>query len=113
VSINFVSGTYFKKRCKYSVGQYDDARSPRFTFDVDESLDNRLVFVRAEYINQLSWNVNEGHITLPEGFTLLTHNSDLNITGRIGSQVLSWFPTVVLVLVVCILEHIGVAIRTL
>tara|TARA_R110000824_G_scaffold240980_1_gene429625 strand:+ start:1203 stop:2051 length:849 start_codon:yes stop_codon:yes gene_type:complete len=93
MSIDFISGTYFKKRCRYSVGQYDDATSPRFTFDVDESLDNRLVFVRAEYINQLSWNINQGHISLPENFTLLTHNSDLNITENIRDNVLSWFPT--------------------
>ena len=93
MSSDFISGTYFKKRCKYSVGQYDDARSARFTFDVDEKLDNNFIFVKAEYINQLAWNVGQGYITLPENFTLLTHNSDLNITGNIGGQVLSWFPT--------------------
>lgn len=89
---DFISGTYFKKRCKYSVGQYDDAKTSRFTFDTNEDLDNNLVFVKAEYINELAWNVSQGSISLPKDFTLLTHNSDLNITGRIGHQVISWFP---------------------
>lgn len=92
MSLEFVSGSYFKSFCKYSVGQYDDARTPRYVFEVKEELDNSLVFVKAEYLQQFASDFYRGNLELQEDFILLTHNSDINITNQVADIVLSWFP---------------------
>lgn len=86
--MDYISGSYFKQRCKYRIGSYQDARSPIPTFDSFPSIDNKLVFCKTEYLGVLLNCVNQ----LPDNFTLLTHNSDINIDDRLVDEVLKLLP---------------------
>ena len=88
--MKYISGTYFKKRCKYSVGQYESAYVPRFTFDTQEGVFNKYVFVKAEYL----WN-NIHAVNSLDGFVLLSHNSDIVITQKLAQSVLELYPNLV------------------
>jgi len=86
--MDYISGSYFKQRCKYRIGSYQDARSPIPTFDSFPSINNKLVFCKTEYLGVLLDHYNQ----LPDKFTLLTHNSDINIDDRLVNEVLKHVP---------------------
>ena len=85
--MDFISGSYFKKHCKYRIGEYTSPHGHKFIFEVDDNLDNDYVFCKTEYLAQFIHSLRVGEIKLPDRFVLFTHNSDLNITDREGFAV--------------------------
>lgn len=83
----FMSGSYFKHLCRYRCGNYTSARDWEFSFDVAD-LDNDRLFIKTELLPQLIQMIQDGRAKLPP-VTLLTHNSDINITSHIANYVLS------------------------
>lgn len=88
--MDYISGSYFKQRCKYRIGSYQDARSPIPTFDSFPSIDNKFVFCKTEYLGVLYGCASQ----LPDKFILLTHNSDINIDDGAISKVLKHLPQI-------------------
>jgi len=85
--MDFISGSYFRNKCKYSLGKYTSPTNSIPILEIDGQLNNNLVFCKTEYISKLHGNLNN----LPEQFILLTHNSDININQQIVNDVLSKF----------------------
>lgn len=92
--MNFISGSYFKSFCKYTVSDYTLPRDFNFTYRIKEDIENNFIFVKTELLKDIIERVNDGSIMLPDNFILLTHNSDINITDSIADQVLVGLPKI-------------------
>ena len=42
--MKFICGTYFKHQCRFQLLDYTDARTPTFSFKIDDDLENDFVF---------------------------------------------------------------------
>ena len=81
--IKYLCGNAFKSICKYSSGSYTGAFEHGFDFRIKDDLENKLVFVKTEYLTHFFH-----YIKLDFDYTLISHNSDLPIDGNllIGDQ---------------------------
>ncbi len=77
--MDFISGSYFKKHCRYRIGEYTSAQNHHFAFEVNEDIDNDYVFCKTEYLLRLINAIQNKEIVLPNRFVLFTHNSDIGI----------------------------------
>ena len=92
--MNFISGSYFKSFCKYTVSDYTSPRDFNFTYRIKDDIENNFIFVKTELLKDIIERVNDRSIILPDNFILLTHNSDINITDSIADQVLIALPKI-------------------
>ena len=83
--MKYLSGTFFKKKSKFSVGEYTGEYNYSFSFIEKWDVDNNCVFVKTECLPELISKVELGKIFLPNDITLITHNSDINISELIAS----------------------------
>ena len=93
--MDYLSGSYFKKKCHWQLTDYLDARNCQFTIKEDFDIDNDYVFCKTEYLPTLAQYVANHIIRLPHQFSLFTHNSDLNIEHTAIASVLSCFPVTI------------------
>tara|TARA_R110000824_G_scaffold274672_1_gene463411 strand:- start:13143 stop:13985 length:843 start_codon:yes stop_codon:yes gene_type:complete len=91
--MDFLSGTYFKRKCRLRFTDYSSERNCAFVKNENPSLDNDYVFCKTEYLRILAQNVSAGQVSLPDKFKLFTHNSDINIDSSTVNLVLNLFPT--------------------
>ena len=90
--MKFLCGTYFKHQCRVRLTDYKDARTPEFCVQIEDELQNDYVFCKPEMLGQLSIHAMIGAIKLPDGFTLVTHNSDINFGEEEINHVIKLFP---------------------
>jgi len=92
--MNFVCGTHFKHQCSLQLTDYKNARDCNLVNYKDDSLDNDYVFCKPEFLTLLSTYSKIGSVRLPEEFTLVTHNSDINFGESEINYVLNLFPNI-------------------
>ena len=90
--MTFISGTYFKRQCKWRFTDYIDERNCIFGLKVDPDIKDDYVFCKTEYLPNLAEYYHSSNCQIPSRFFLFTHNSDINITQPIIETVLKWFP---------------------
>ena len=90
--MKFLCGTYFKHQCRVRLTDYKDARTPEFCVQIEDELQNDYVFCKPEMLGQLSIHAMIGAIKLPDGLTLVTHNSDINFGEEEINHVIKLFP---------------------
>ena len=78
INHKYLCGNAFKSICKYSSGSYSEAWKHEFDFSVKDEIDNKLVFVKTEYLEHFFC-----YIKLDFPYTLISHNSDLDINENI------------------------------
>ena len=95
--MNYICGTYFKHLCRYRFGDYSSAAACDATLKTDKRFNNKYVFVKTELLDIFIHRVRSGEITIPDNFSLFTHNSDINWDqGSIDAALLNLeedFPT--------------------
>ena len=77
-NFKYLCGNAFKSICKYSSGSYSEAHKHDFDFRVVDSLDNKLLFVKTEYLEHFFC-----YIKLDFPYTLISHNSDISVDENI------------------------------
>ena len=92
--MNFICDTYFKHQCRFQLLDYTDARTPIFSFKIDDDLENDFVFLKIEQLASLRNFINIGYARLPDRFTLITHNSDVNFGPEEVEYILNTFPEI-------------------
>lgn len=86
-----ISGTYFKRHCRYRIGDYIDARKCQPFFIEDKSIDNNFIFVQTHLLNFFSQMLGENRGLFPNTYSLVLHNSDLNISKSIVRSIFNNF----------------------
>jgi len=76
--MKFISGTYFKRQCRYQIGDYSDARNYHLSYYCDPDIDNDLIFVKTELLSQFLQLKKLAPEKFPESYSLVLHNSDIN-----------------------------------
>ena len=79
--MNYLCGEYFERRCEFT---WDSTSLIR-----RENIKNKSIFCKTEFLPSLA-----SASGLPEHFTLLTHNSDINITQSMAEVALDRLPEI-------------------
>ena len=93
--MTFINGIHFKHQCSLQLTDYADARTPLFSIKHDHQMQNDLVFCIPEYLAMLREQIDNGVVKVPDNFTLITHNSDVNFSEQAIESVVEYFPDMI------------------
>tara|TARA_R100000995_G_scaffold81285_1_gene53964 strand:+ start:331 stop:1179 length:849 start_codon:yes stop_codon:yes gene_type:complete len=93
--MTFINGIHFKHQCSLQLTDYADARTPLFSIKHDHQMQNDLVFCIPEYLAMLREQIDNGVVKVPDNFTLITHNSDVNFSEQAIESVVEYFPEMI------------------